>query len=83
MYLAKSFIAPAIHLFINQYLQATAHYLPIIYLQLKLLVKIHTEAGERLTHPVLLFLHSLITPCFDCIDRYQQLSACLFDIRVG
>jgi len=32
MYLPKSFIAPAIHLCINRYQQATAHHLPIIYL---------------------------------------------------
>jgi len=32
MYLAKSFIPPAIHLFTNWYSQATAHHSPIIYL---------------------------------------------------
>ena len=31
IYLAKRFIAPAIHLFINRYSQATAHHSPIIY----------------------------------------------------
>jgi len=32
IYLAKRFIEPAIHLFINRYSPATAHHLPIIYL---------------------------------------------------
>jgi len=32
IYLAKRFIAPAIHLCMNQYSQATAHHAPIIYL---------------------------------------------------
>jgi len=31
MYLAKTFIAPSMHLFNNQYWQATAHSLPMIY----------------------------------------------------
>ena len=31
------------------------------------------EAGETLTHSVLLFLHSLIPTCFHCIDCHQQL----------
>jgi len=73
MYLAKSFIVPAIYLFINHSSQATAYYSPIIYLQLKLSVKIHKEPGETLTHSVLLFLHSLIPPRFDCIDRHEHL----------
>jgi hypothetical protein len=73
MYVAKSCIAPATHLFINRYPQATAHHLPIIYLQLKLSDKIHTEAGATWTHSVLLFFHSLIPPRFRCIDRHQQI----------
>jgi len=73
MFLAKSFIVPAIHLFINRYLQASAHHSPIIYLQLKHAVKIHKEAGETLMHSVLLFCHSLVPSCFDCIDRHQHL----------
>jgi len=72
MYLFKWFIAPAIHLFINRYSHATAHHSPIIYLQSTLSVKIHKEAGETLMHSVLHFLHSLITPCFDCIHPHQH-----------
>ena len=62
MYLVKRFIVPALHLFINRYLQATAHHLLSIYLYPKLSVKIHTEAGETLTHFVLFLLHYLIPP---------------------
>jgi len=73
IYLAKRFIAPAIHLFINQYSQATAHRSPIIYLQLKLSVKLHKEAGETLTHSVQPFLRSLVPPRFYCIDHHKHL----------
>jgi len=73
MYLAKSFIAPAIYLFINRYSQATAHHALIIYLELKPPVKIRKEAGEPLTHSVVLFLHFLIQPDVNCIDRHQHL----------
>jgi len=72
-YLAKRFIPPAIHLFINRYLQATPHHSPMIYLSPKLLVKIHQEVGETLIHSVLLYLHSLIPPRFDCINSPQHL----------
>jgi len=72
IYPAKRFIVRAIHLFINRYSQATAHHVPKICLQLKLLVKLHTGACETFTHSVLLFLHSPILPCFDTIDYYQH-----------
>jgi len=70
--LAKCFIAPARHLFINRYLQATAHHSPIIYLWLKLSVRIHREADEPLTHSVLLIPRSLIPPRFNCFDCHQH-----------
>jgi len=73
MYLAKILIAPAINLSINRYSHTPAHLLSIIYLQLKLSVEMMQEAGETLTHSVLLFLHSLIPTCFHCIDCHQQL----------
>jgi len=73
IYLAKRFIVSAIHLFINRYSQATTHHSPIIYLQLKLSVKIHKDAGETIMHAVLLFLHSLIPDCFDYADHHQQI----------
>jgi len=72
IYFAKSFIAPAIHLFINPYPQATVHHLCIIYLELNLLDKIHKEASETLTHSVLLFLYTFIPACFHCIDCNQH-----------
>jgi hypothetical protein len=75
MYLGKSFIAPAIHLIFNWYPQATAPHLSIVYLQLKLSDKIHKEAAETLTHSVLLFVRSLDSPCFDCIDHLQHFSS--------
>jgi len=65
MYHAKRFISPAIHLFMNRHSQATSYHWPIIYLELKLTVKLH-EAGEPLTHSVLLFLPSFISPHFNC-----------------
>jgi hypothetical protein len=73
MYLAKSFIAPAIHLIINQYSQATAYHSPNIYLKVKHSVKIHKEAGETFMHSVLLYLHCLTAANFVCIGRHQQL----------
>jgi len=73
IYLAKRYIAPAIHLFINWYSQATAHHSPIIYLQLKLSVQLHKEAGETLTQSVLVFLNSHIPPRIHCINRYEHL----------
>jgi len=72
MHRAKRFIAPAIHLFMNRYSQATSYHSPIIYLELKLSVKLH-KAGEPWTHYVLLFLPSFISPRFYCIDRNQHL----------
>jgi hypothetical protein len=69
---AKSFIAPAVHLFINRYSQATAHLSPRIYLYLKHSVTIHKEAAEILTHSVLSFLHSLVPSHFKCIDGHQH-----------
>ena len=71
-YHAKRFIVPAIHLFMNRYSQATSYHSHIIYLWLKLSVKLH-KAGEPLTHPVLLFLPSFISPRFYSIDRHQHL----------
>jgi hypothetical protein len=73
MSLAKGFIAPAIHLFINRDLQASAHQSPIIYLLPKHSVKIHKEAGQTLTHAVLLFHHSLVRSRFHCINRHEHL----------
>jgi hypothetical protein len=73
MCLAKNFIAPAIHLLINLYSQASAHHSPIIYVQLKYSVNIHKQAGEILTHYVLQFLQSLVPSRFDCIDLYQHI----------
>jgi len=73
MCLAKRFIPPAVYLFINRYSHAIAHHSPMIYLQLKLLGKIHKEAGETLTHSVILFLHSLIPPRFKSVDHHQHL----------
>jgi len=73
IYLAKTFIAPAIHLLIYRYSQTTAHHSAIIYLQPTVSVKLHKEAGETLTHSVLHFLHSLIPPCFYCINHHQDL----------
>ena len=72
MYHTKRFIAPAIHLFMNRYSRSTSYHSPIIYLWLKLSVKLH-KAGEPLTHSVLLFLPSFVSPCFNCIDRHQHL----------
>jgi len=68
MYHAKRFIAPAIHLFMNRYSQGTYHS-PIIYLYLKLSVKLQ-KAGEPLTHSVLLFIPSFISLRFSCIYRH-------------
>jgi hypothetical protein len=71
IYHAKRFIAPAIHLLINRYSQATYHS-PRIYLYLKLSVKQH-KAGEQLTQSVLLFLPSIISPRFNSMDRHPYL----------
>jgi len=70
-YHAKSFIAPAIHLFMNRYSQATRYHSAILYLQLKLSVKLH-KAGEPLTHSVLPILPSFISPPFYCIAHPQH-----------
>jgi len=70
----KRKIAPAIHLFINVYSETNAHHSPIIYLTLKLLIKLHKEAGETRTHSVLLLLDSSIPPCLHYIDCHQHLS---------
>jgi len=69
---AKRFIAPAIHLFMNRYPQHTSYNSPRIHVELKLFVKLHI-AGEPMTHPVLLFLPSIISPRFNCIDHHQHL----------
>jgi hypothetical protein len=75
---AKRFNAPAIHLFMNRYAQATPYHLPMIYLQLKLLVKLHKETGEPLMHSVIAFLLSYISPCFDYIDHHQHVFSLSF-----
>jgi len=72
MYHGKRFIAPAIYLFMNRYSHATSYNSPIIYLEQKLSVMLH-KAGELLTHSVLHFLPSFISPRFCCIDRHQHL----------
>ena len=79
MYLVKRFGGHTLHLVINQYFQATAYHSPIKYLQLILSVKIHKEAGESLTHCVLLVLQSLIPHRFNCIDRHQH----IFSLSLG
>jgi len=68
---AYRFIAPAIHLFMNQYSRSTSYHSPKIYLKLKLPVKLH-KAGQPLTHSVLLLLPSFVSPHFNCINRYQH-----------
>jgi len=73
IYLAKGFIAPDIQVFINWFSQATSHHSPITYFQLKIFVKLHLEAVEPSMHSVLLFLDSLLPPCFYCIDHQKHL----------
>jgi len=73
MYLAKRFIAPAIHLSINWYFHVTAHQSAIIYLELRLSVKLHQGAGEPFTHSVQHFLHFFISPRFECICHVHYL----------
>jgi hypothetical protein len=75
IYLARGFIVPAIHLFINSYSYATAAHLPIIYIQLKLSVKLLNDAGEPLRHPIILFFHSFILLRFYGIDHHQEFSS--------
>jgi len=83
MYLAKWFIAPAIHLFINRYSQGTSHHSPWIYFELKLLLKLHEEASEPSMHCVLF----LFTPWFPLVSITltvtNTFSSCLVDVRFG
>ena len=72
MYHGKRLIASGIYLFMDRYSHGTSYHSPIIYLELKLLVMLHT-ARESLTHSVLLFLPSLISPPFCCIDHHEHL----------
>jgi len=69
---ATRFIAPAIHRVMNGYPDGTCYRPPVLYLLLKLSVKLHSEAGEQFTHSVLHFLHSFVSPRFYCIDRHQH-----------
>ena len=65
-------ILQAIDFLMNIYPHGTAQYSPVIYLYVKFSLKQHKEPGEnRLTHSVLLFLISLILPCFHCTDSHQ------------
>jgi len=72
--LAKWLCLPDILLFINQYSQATAQYLPKIFLYMKFSVKLHNEPGENtLTHSVQLVRYPLTPPRFHCADHHQYL----------
>jgi hypothetical protein len=83
MKLAKTFIAPAIYLFINQYSQATAHYSPIIYLYRKLSVKIHIEAGEIFCILSYFFFSALYLLVSIALTVINSCSAIRFDFRVS
>ena len=82
IYPGKRFIAPAIHLNINQYSQATAHHTQIICLKLRFLVMLHKEAGETLTHSDIHFLRSLLPSGCIVETIRNKFSACVFDFRI-
>ena len=66
--------SPAIVFFTNKYPHASAHYYSVIYPKLKFSVNQHIEPDENiLTQSVLVFLVSLIPPCFRCTDRHWPL----------
>lgn len=73
MYLAKSFIAQATHLFINLDWKASDQHLPITLHCIKQLVGIHKEAGETIIHSVVDFLYTIVPAYFDYIERHQLL----------
>ena len=83
IYLGHQLIAPAVYLCINRYRQATVHHTPRIELYLKLPVMLHNQAGDTLTHSVLLILRSLVPPCFYCTDHHHQVAAWVVDLGVG
>jgi hypothetical protein len=72
IYLVNIFIAPTVHLLINQSLESTGHDSTMIYPQLKLLVRIPNGAGETLTHSFPHFLHSLLPPYINLTRHHQQ-----------
>lgn len=52
--------------------------MPLMYLKLKLLVKLHREPGETLTHSVQLWLYLLRLSGFDCVDcQHHHFMLCL------
>jgi hypothetical protein len=65
-------MAPAVHLLIDSYCQATAHYSPIKYLYLNLSVELYTVGGEMFKLSILHFLYSIIPAHFNWIDRQQH-----------
>ena len=74
IYLAKWFILPIIHLFINQYPHAIAHNRPIIVLLTKCSITQNQEPRENmLMDSVLLCLVSLVPPGFYCICNHDRL----------
>jgi len=76
IHFAKWFILPAILLFINQYLLVTVQYAPIIFLDIKVSVKLHERPGENTsTYSVVLCLNPLIRPRFHCMDSHQHQSS--------
>ena len=84
IYLAKTIIAPAIHLFINWYSQATAHHWPIIYLSMKLTVMLHKEAGDTswcVSYYV--FSISILLVASIVLTITNTFPACQFDFRVS
>jgi hypothetical protein len=80
MYCAKSFIAPAIHLFSNGYFQANDHHSLVIYIELKLSVKKHKEAGETLRYFVVDVLRFCNPAPVDCIDRHYDVCRMLLSL---
>jgi len=68
-HIAKLFILPVILLFCNHYLPATAEYSRKLFVEMKFLVKQHSEPGNKtLSHSVKLCHAAQIPPRFPCIN---------------
>jgi len=83
MYLAKRFIVPAIHLYINRYSQATAHHFQYYisnYNSRSRYIKQLVKHWRILSYIVFTPLFLLVSIALTVVNTF---SACLFDLRVG
>ena len=73
IFLGAWFLSHTIDQCINQYLHATPHYSPKIFLQVIFSVKLQIQPGEIISTQSVLFALSPILSCFSCNDRHNTI----------